>query len=124
MPNKRTMPEALRDNRCPECGAPVERRSPRGPAPIFCNQQHKDAFGNRMKRRGGAMLPLILAWRIDRGSGEIAKKAFSEICSMADLFNEIDRKAGRPRADFYAAKLMRGGARYIDRMKPKEELMA
>lgn len=103
---------------CPECGGPVERKSKKGPRPIFCCEAHKVAFQNRMIVRGRVLAPFVMGWRIDRGSGEIAKEAFSQLCSIVDRFNAEDAKAGRPRADLYAAKLMGSGFQYIDRKRP------
>lgn len=103
------------DKICPECGGPVVRRSPRGPFPTFCCDEHKKAHSNRHIVEGRAVIALLKAWRIDRATGPIAKEAFSQICTIVDSFNAADREAGRPRADLYAAKLMRDGSLFIDR---------
>jgi hypothetical protein len=55
------------------------------------------------------------AWRIDRGTGEIAQLSFAEICRILDQYNAQDRDAGRPRADLYAAKLLANGSMFMDR---------
>ena len=112
-----TIAERAADRICPECGGPAERRSARGPAPTFCSQECRKAHGNRHIVEGRAVIAFLKAWRIDRGSGEIAKESLAEVCSIVDSFNTADREAGRPRADLYAAKLLAEGTRYMDRQK-------
>jgi len=102
---------------CPNCGGPAERKSARGSAPTFCSHQCKREKNNRDIARGAAIVSLAQAWRIDRGTGEIAKGAFAEVCNILDAFNAEDRDAGRPRADLYAAKLLSTGTRYMDRRR-------
>lgn len=113
---KPSISERAAEKVCPECGGPVARTSTRGRAPTFCCTEHKIAFRNRLTAQGSALAGLIKAWRIDRGSGDIAKAAFAEICAIADHFNAEDRSAARPRADLYAAKLLADGRLYMDRM--------
>lgn len=62
----------------------------------FCQKGHGTAFHNRSKKRGAVAIPVLLTWRGKRGSGDLAKYAFAELCSLADLWNAEDRKAGRP----------------------------
>lgn len=116
---KPTIRERAREKVCPNCGGPVERTTPRGPFPTFCDAKGKGVckreHSNRHVVEGRAMAALIKAWRIDRGSGEIAKEAFAQLCQIADLFNAEDAKAGRPRADLYAAKLVSNSSFFIDR---------
>lgn len=101
---------------CPECGGEVVRRSARGPTPTFCSKECKRAFSNRQLVEGRAVISLLKAWRIDRGSGPIARAAFTEACRILDQFNGQDRADGRPRADLYGAKLLwTDGRRYMDR---------
>jgi hypothetical protein len=102
---------------CPECGTKVERRSPRGPMPTFCGDVCKRTRSNRRLVRGSAVIELLQAWRIERGSGPIAQRAFAELCSIADLYNAEDRDAGRPRADLMAAKILANGSLFIDRAR-------
>lgn len=101
--------ERAADMICPECGQPVERRSKHGPKPVFCRPEHRKAFSNRMIVDGAGVLPYLLAWRIDRGSGEIAQASLQKVCQILDGLNEAAGKAGRPRADLYAAKLLAAG---------------
>lgn len=61
------------------------------------------------------MISFLKAWRVDRGSGEIAKGAFAEAIRILDQFNGQDKDAGRPRADLYAAKLLATGTNFFDR---------
>lgn len=114
---KPTIAERAREAICPECGGPVVRRSTRGPVPIFCSPEHKRAFGNRKLVEGQAVIGLLKAWRIERGSGPIATAAFAQICAIVDGFNASDRTDGRPRPDLYAAKLLADGTIYADRAK-------
>lgn len=114
-----TMAERARERVCPNCGGPVERRSPKGPFPTFCGDECKTAHSNRHLTEGRAMAAFIKAWRIDRGSGEIAKAAFAQVCQIADLFNAQDQEANRPRADLYAAKMLRDSSVYLDRRQAR-----
>lgn len=100
---------------CPSCGKPAERKAQRGPMPTFCGLKCKRDFGNRELVEGRAVVAFLKAWRIDRGSGEIAQESFKEVCAIIDSFNAADREAGRPRADLYAAKKLVTGFRYMDR---------
>jgi len=112
-----TVAENAKLNICPNCGKAPERKNLRGPAPTYCGPECKREKNNRDLARGAAIVSLAQAWRIDRGTGEIAKGAFAEVCAILDAFNAEDRDAGRPRADFYAAKLLSTGTRYIDRRR-------
>jgi endogenous inhibitor of DNA gyrase (YacG/DUF329 family) len=114
-PSKPSVSERAREAICPNCGDEAVRRSARGPVPTFCSAECKRDHGNRHMVEGRAVIALLKAWRIDRGSGEIAKAAFAEAVSILDKFNAADKDAGRPRADLYAAKLLNTGRRYIDR---------
>lgn len=117
MSKKPTLRERARDMICPECKGPVVRKSPRGPMPTFCCAEHRTAFNNRALQEGAAIVALVKAWRIDRGSGEIAKESLRQLCTIADDFNARDLAEGRARADLYAAKLMNDGRLYIDRRR-------
>jgi hypothetical protein len=112
-----TIAERARDRICPECNGPVERRSPKGPMPVFCCHEHKKAFGNRQLVEGRAVIGLLKAWRIDRAQGEIAQQSFAQVCQIVDQFNFQDRDAKRPRADLYAAKVLNEGTLFIDRQR-------
>jgi hypothetical protein len=104
---------------CPNCGGPVVRRSSRGPMPTFCDAKgdgvcKKEHF-NRHIVEGRAAIAFLKAWRIDRGSGEIASGSLEQVCKMVDQFNAEDAKRNRPRADLYAAKILATGTFYFDR---------
>jgi hypothetical protein len=116
---KPTINEKARQAICPECGGQVKRRSPTGPFPKFCCDEHKKTYGNRLLAQGLPVIALLKAWRKDRGTGEIAQKAFAQVCQIVDQFNAEDDAAGRPRPDLYAAKLMHNSSLYIDRARPK-----
>lgn len=119
---KPSIRERARDMICPECGKPVERKSKFGPAPIFCaplpgakRSACQVAHQNRHIAEGRAVIALLKAWRIDRGSGEIAQESFAQASAIIDLFNAQDRDAGRPRPDLFAAKMLADGSIYLDR---------
>lgn len=105
---KPTIGERARQHLCPECGASVERAFKTGRRPVFCSPEHKRSHNTRALVDGRAVIAYIKAWRIDRGSGPIAKESFARICAIVDSMNEEDRKAGRARADLYAAILLDG----------------
>jgi endogenous inhibitor of DNA gyrase (YacG/DUF329 family) len=112
---KPSIAERAAEKICPECGGKVERRSARGRMPTFCSDACKRDHNNRHTVEGRAIIALLKAWRIDRGSGEIAKAAFAQAVTIIDQFNADDRDAARPRADLYAAKLMADQRLYMDR---------
>lgn len=116
--NRPTVLERLRDRVCPNCGATPVRKSPKGPPPTFCSKDCKRSHNNRLLVEGRAVIGFLKAWRIDRGSGEIASKSLAQVCEIVDLFNAQDLAAGRPRADLYAATLLVEGTRYFDRQRP------
>lgn len=116
-----TIREKLKARVCPNCGRPVERKSPKGPAPTFCGRNTcKRQMNNRLMAEGLAIIGLLKAWRIDRGKGEIAQGCFAQAIEALDLFNAQDRQAGRPRADYYGATLLANGTRYFDRQRPRK----
>lgn len=120
MADKPTVRDRVRERVCPNCGGTPERSSPKGPPPIFCSKQCKRDMNNRLIVEGRAVIGLLKAWRIDRGTGEIATRAFAQAVEVLDLFNAQDKAARRPRADLYAATLLATGTRYFDRQrKPK-----
>jgi len=75
---------------CQNCGADIVGKK------AFCAAACREAFHNRMSKRGRVAMPLALAWRAKRGSGPVAKAAFQELCAYLDHCNAEDRKAGRP----------------------------
>lgn len=75
---------------CPNCGVPVARGK------VYCGGECRAAFHNRMSKRGRVILPVALGWRAGRGSGDIAKAAFAELCAYLDHCNAEDHAAGRP----------------------------
>ena len=83
---------------CPNCGvvAPAKK--------AFCAPACRDAFHNRMSKRGRVAMPLALAWRAKRGSGDVAKSAFKELCAYLDACNAEDHKSGRPPMAEHMAK--------------------
>lgn len=84
---------------CPECSASFMG----GPDALFCSTAHKTAWHNRAGGRGRNAVPLMQAWRGGRGrkGDEMASWAYGELCALADLYNEEDRRAGRiPAAEY------------------------
>lgn len=120
-PRKRAQRPTMRETAnimlCPNCGCQVERKSARGPRPVYCSAECRKAKSARDLGRGSVLVTLAQAWRINRGSGEVAQEAFREFVSILDSFNAEDAEAGRPRADIAAAKLLDSGFRYIDRKR-------
>jgi endogenous inhibitor of DNA gyrase (YacG/DUF329 family) len=108
-------PQRLTTRHCPECGTLIPSNL-KGRDREFCKEACKQVFRNRLAVRGKAIAALAQAWRIDRGSGDVAKQCFAELTSILDLFNSEDRDAGRPRPTEYARRLLQQG-RYIDRMQ-------
>jgi hypothetical protein len=118
---KPTIRERLRERICPNCGNPVARRSAKGPAPTFCGRDTcKREMNNRLMGEGLTVIGLLKAWRVDRGSGEIAQGCFAQAIEALDNFNQQDREAGRPRADYYGATLLAKGTRYVDRQRRRK----
>lgn len=113
-----TIQERLRERVCPNCGGTPERKSTKGPPPTFCTKTCKREHNNRLLVEGRAVIGFLKAWRIDRGTGEIAQQSFAQVCEIVDHFNAQDLKLERPRADLYAATLLADRTRYFDRQRP------
>lgn len=96
---------------CPECAAPV----PRGA--LYCAPVCRHTFHNRMSKRGRVILPVALGWRGKRGTGDVAKRAFAELCAYLDACNAEDFAAGRPPMIRYLEAMFAhtGGVRWRDR---------
>lgn len=110
--------ERAAERLCPNCGAPSpERRSSRGPAPLYCGPECKRAKNNRDLADGLGVINYLKAWRADRGSGEIAKESFARLCRIIDNLNEQDRAAGRPRADYVAAVAINSQKMTVDDLR-------
>lgn len=70
-----------------------------------------------MHSRGQVLTAYVLAWRAGRGSGDMAKRAFAEVCAISDVFNAEARTAGRPPiSQFVEASLYQG--QHMDRRRP------
>ena len=85
-----TYPDVKRT--CPECGNEFETKHRKA---LFCSASHKLAFHNRCAARGKVLIPLALAWRGGRGSGDTAKRSFMRMSTLLDEWNAEDRAAGR-----------------------------
>lgn len=119
-PSKPSIRERAAHRVCPNCGTPSPpRKSNRGPAPLYCDNDGlcKRQMNNRNLADGLALVPYLKAWRIDRGSGEIAQASFSRICDIVDELNDADRQADRPRADYYASVLLASSAQPVNELR-------
>lgn len=113
---------ARRPRLCPECSLPIERKSSRGPVPVFCCSAHKVAFNNRQTVRGRTIVSLAMAWRQQRGKKGVGSSAFEEMNRILDSFNAEDREAGRPPVTEYAANaLLADGRSYTERRDWRKE---
>ena len=92
---------------CPECGADVKRGA------MFCSNDHKTAFHNRMTVRGRVLAPLAMAVRLTRGgtrrAADAGKWARGEAEQQMDRWSAEDRAAGRMAADDYIALRIKKG---------------
>lgn len=113
--------DRLKERVCPNCGADAVRKSAKGPRPTFCSKECKRAHNNRLLVEGRAVIGFLKAWRVDRGTGEIAQKSFAQVCEITDLFNAQDNALGRPRSDYYGACLLADGTKYFDRQRPAKK---
>lgn len=116
---KPTISERAADRICPNCGGPVARTTPKGRFPTYCDAKGRGVcrreMGNRLTVEGRTVIAFLKAWRIDRGSGEIAQRSLAQVCQIVDLYNAEDNEAGRPRADLLAAKMLRENLTIHDR---------
>lgn len=117
MASKPSIRERVKERICPNCGAPAVRKSTRGPDPVFCSKKCKVELNNRLTVEGRALIAFVKAWRIDRGSGEIAQESLQQLCEIADYFNAEDLRLGRPRADYQAAAILSTGTKFFDRKR-------
>lgn len=83
--------------KCGECG---EAFTANHVSSGFCCPAHKLAFHNRQKGRASVVI-IAMAYRQKRGGKGTGAEAFKEMCRLLDVFNEEDRKAGRPSAASY-----------------------
>lgn len=102
---------------CPQCGAPFAPWNAKGGRRNFCSGECRAAFHARAKLEGALIVQLAKAWRAQRGSGEIAKAAFKELCSALDMLNARDREMGRPAVTDHVGRLLGSGFRVIDRTR-------
>ena len=119
-PNTISTPDGRPTRKCAGCGKLFTARRDWS---TFCSSPCRTGFANRMKARGGPLVPLILAWTETRHAkpgtreAEICSYARREITGIASLFNEEDREGGRGSAVEYVETLMRTGTRYVDRRR-------
>jgi hypothetical protein len=76
---------------CPECGRTFHTNRP---AKVFCDETCRVAYANLSLSRGKPVTPLLVTWRRHRNS-EIGKAALRELCRIASMYIEEDRKDGR-----------------------------
>lgn len=120
-----TAKPAANARHCPECGGVVSQVRTKS-LRVFCSNECKQIHANRRTARGKALAAVAMGWRQTRGSGDLGKFLFAEMTSMLDAWNAEDLKAGRMRADHYAAAVTDFNAahpqwsrRYIDRKAAK-----
>ena len=99
--------------RCFDCGTATSGGK------LYCNSTCRLGFHNRMSKRGRVILPYALGWRMARGSGDTAKKAFAELCAYLDHCNAEDRAAKRPPMTDYLERvgLFNGGQGWRERVR-------
>lgn len=102
---------------CPWCASIVPSEKVRGEPKAFCTDNCRTSYNNKMKSRGQAVVALAMTWRAGRGSSDLSKAAYAELCSILDSFNAEDREAGRPPVSIRTGQIMRSGTRYIDRRR-------
>jgi len=85
--------------KCAECSGTFK---PKQAKQIFCATPCRDAYHNRMAKRGKTLAPLVMAYRVKRG-GETAKRAHLDYCRLVADFNEADTAAGRMSANVFMA---------------------
>lgn len=111
---------ALTARQCLNCGTSF---TPTRDWANFCKTKCRTDFHARHKAIGGVLISLVKAWTATRhakpGSheAEICAYARREITSIASLFNEEDKEAGRPGAASYVDRLMQSGTLYVDRRR-------
>lgn len=106
--------------RCFACGAATTAGK------LYCARPCREAFHNRMSKRGRVAMPIALGWRLGRGSGTTAKDAFAELCAYLDHCNAEDRKAGLPPMTDYLQRVgaFNGGVGWRERSPWTEEQKA
>lgn len=90
-----------REYGCPECGSKPERKSAKGPAPLYCSNECKRAFQNRQAVEGRAIIGLAKVWRLSRNhkdDRELGSAAFNRMVSTLDYMTGRDRSEGRTTA--------------------------
>lgn len=113
---------ARRNHGCPECGSPPERKSAKGPPPIFCSLACKKAMEARKLGDGRTIIAFAKAWRLSRNNPadrQLGAECLSAMSAILDIQNERDRSEGRTSAMTmgYAETLLDGnnGNTYRDR---------
>ena len=101
---------------CPECGEDTPAWA-RGGYRSFCSPACRLAFNNRTKAEGALIVTLAKVWRRNRGKGETAKEAFSEMVRILDALNARDIEEGRPNPTDHVTRQLQFGLRYQDRRR-------
>ena len=105
---------------CPWCGGNPERKSAKGPPPLFCSPKCRTAMEGLKLADGRAIIAFAKAWRISRNNprdSALGAACLTEMSSILDQLNERDRKAGRTSAMTlsYAERLLKAPDKYRDR---------
>lgn len=70
---------------CPWCGSEFETKHQ---AKVYCTLKCKTEFNNWMTVEGRKIMPIAMAWRINRGSKGVGSSAMKELCTLLDMANE------------------------------------
>ena len=105
---------------CGECGGGMllKRDHKR-----FCSAACRKTWNNRQTVRGGPVMPILQAWHMTRHAkpgtreAEINRYARRELTSIASIFNEQDREAGRMSPLDVVGALMDSASLYVDRVR-------
>ena len=97
---------------CPECGVTFHTTHH---SKKFCKPEHKQDYANRARAEGALLAPWVKAWRLKRGGGAVGKRAFAEVCAIADYLNDMDRREKRPSAAVYVEQTPEDGYDFLTR---------
>lgn len=86
-----TTTKELHSKICPECGDLFQTDKP---AKVFCEEACRVSYANTSLSRGKPITPLLITWRRHR-TKDIGKAALRELCRIASMYIEEDKKIGR-----------------------------
>lgn len=112
--------QIAQNKKCPGCGVEFPAGG-RGLGRVFCTNECRTGFQNRMKAEGGPLAALVKAWNLTRHAkpdtreAEICRYARSQISQISAHFSDRDADMERPSAVDYVGTLMDSGFNYFDR---------